>query len=117
MKTLNEDLVTEEKSTILAHDGPGRAPQRAKGCLGRNLGHFGGPMAITSKKGQIARLHGSYLESDKFYVFMMFSRRGEKKIVAAALRRCQFYQGRDTICKKKVTERPPNDHSKPNFNS
>ena len=45
--------------TTLA-DGPGRAPQRAKGCLGRNLGHFGGPMAITGKKGQIARLHGSY---------------------------------------------------------
>ena len=73
MKTLTADLVTKEKSTILAHDGPGRAPRRAKGCLGRNLGHFGGPMAMTGKKGQIARLHGSYSESDDFDVFMMFS--------------------------------------------
>ena len=79
MKTVNKDLVTKEKSTILAHDEPGRAPQRAKGCLGRNLGHFGGPMAITGKKAQIARLHASYRENDIFYVFMMFSRRGEKK--------------------------------------
>ena len=60
MKTLDEDLVTKEKSTILDHDGPGRAPQTAIRFLGRNLGHIGGPMAITSKKGQIARLHGSY---------------------------------------------------------
>ena len=87
MKTVNKDLVTKEKNTILAHDGPGGAPQRAKGCLGRNLGHFGGPMAITGKKGQIARLHGSYKESDNFNVFMMFSRRRKKKIVAAAFRR------------------------------
>ena len=117
MKTLTADLVTKEKNTILAHDGPGNAPRRAKGCLGRNLGHFGGPMAITGKKGQIARLHGSYSENDNFDIFMMFSRRGNKKIVAAAFRRCQFYHGRDTIYLKKVTERPPNDHSKPNFNS
>ena len=75
MKTLNEDLVTNEKSTILGHDGPGRAPQRAKGCLGRNLGHFGGPMAITGKKGQIARLHGSYSENNNFDVF---TKRGKK---------------------------------------
>ena len=69
METVNKDLVTKEKNTILAHDGPGRAPQRAKGCLGRNLGHFGGPMAITSKKGQIARLYGSYYENNNFNVF------------------------------------------------
>ena len=60
MKTLNEDLVTNEKSAILNHDGPGRAPQAALKCLGRTLGHVGSPMAITGKKGQIARLHGSY---------------------------------------------------------
>ena len=59
MKTLNEDLVTYEENTILGHGGPGRAPQTAIRCLGRNLGHIGGPMAIAGKKGQIARWHFS----------------------------------------------------------
>ena len=50
MKTLNEDLVTKEKSTILAHDGPGRAPQTAIEGFGRKLGHIGGHMSITGRE-------------------------------------------------------------------
>ena len=86
------------------HFGPWwarKGPPEGERVSWEEFGSLWGPDGHNKQKGPNRQIARFLLEKWQFWCFHGVFTKREKKIVAAAFCRCQFYQGRDTIYKKK----------------